>query len=581
MTIIRHLQIVNFRSLRYAEWYPKPGLNCLIGPGDAGKSTILDAIDLALGARRSYVFTDADFYLSRTAEPIQVTVTLGALDDDLKNLEAYGRYLRGLNATTHQVNDEPLPGDEVVLTLQMTVNEDLEPDWCLYSVRAAKEGHTKHLSWRHRELLTPTRLGTTAQHHLAWGNRSILNKLSVETLDVTATLAELSRGARRDFAAQPLPQLAVLLTQVQTIGNNLGVPLEPLKALLDVNGVSLSNGAVSLHNPDGIPLRMLGTGSSRLLISGLHQAAGKSRIFLVDEAEYGLEPYRISRLLQALGSKDDQPAGQVFITTHSPFVLRELQSSQLSVLRSLPDDPAPAQAQPAPSHTIKSLGSGEDEQATLRACAEAFFSKAVIVGEGRTEVGLIRGLDLFWLSAGGPGFQDRGVYATDGDGGDNYFRRASVFARLGYNTALLKDSDIPGDAHQQQTRKCEQSGVTVFEWGNGYSTEGALFANCPLEAIPAILNLAAQNFGEQQVNQHILNHSGQEHTLQSCIANPADNMRQPLANAAGKYKWFKSISVAELLGQYVVGPYYAGFGEEFRNRIHSLYIWGQVNGDRR
>ncbi len=226
-------------------------------------------------------------------------------------------------------------------------------------------------------------------------------------------------------------------------------------------------------------------------------------------------------------------------------------------------------------------GSGEDEQATLRACAEAFFSKAVIVGEGRTEVGLVRGLDLLWLSLDAPGFQDRGVYTTDGDGGGKYFRRASVFARLGYNTALLKDSDIPDFAHQQQTLLCQQSGVTVFEWGNGYSTEDALFASCPLEAIPVILNLAAQNFGEQQVNQHILNHSGQQHTLLSCTTNPADNMRQPLANAAGKYKWFKSISAAELLGLHVVGPHYAAFGEEFRKQINSLYAWGQINGDRR
>ena len=579
MAIIRHLQIVNFRSLRYAEWYPKPGLNCLIGPGDSGKSTFLDAIDLALGARRTYIFTDADFHLSNTASPIQITITLGELDDNLKNFETYGRYLRGFNAATRHINDEPLPGDEVVLTLKLTVSEDLEPDWCLYSIRAAQEGFEKRLPWRHRELLTPARLGVTGHHHLAWGNRSILNKLSAETLDVTATLTELSRGARRDFASQPLPQLEELLTQVQTIGNNLGVPLAQLKALLDVNGVSLSNGAISLHSPHGIPLRMLGTGSTRLLISGLQKAAGLSGIFLVDEVEFGLEPYRISRLLQVLGAKDDQPSGQVFITTHSPFVLRELQSSQLSVLRSLPANPAPAQ--PAPSHTVISLESGEDEQATLRACAEAFFSKAVIVGEGRTEVGLVRGLDLYWLSAGGPGFQDRGVYTTDGDGGDKYFRRASVFARLGYNTALLKDSDIPDAAHQQQTLLCQQKGVTVFEWGNGYSTEGALFASCPLDAFPAILNLAAQNFGEQQVNQHILNHSGQQHTLQSCIANPADNMRQPLANAAGKYKWFKSISAAELLGQHVVGPYYARFSEEFKDRINSLYTWGQANGDRR
>nr|WP_241390588.1 MULTISPECIES: ATP-binding protein [Yersiniaceae]ULG17030.1 hypothetical protein 1772p2_00044 [Serratia proteamaculans]ULG20146.1 hypothetical protein 49p3_00056 [Yersinia frederiksenii] len=577
MAIVRHLQILNFRSVSQAEWFPQPGLNCLIGPGDAGKSTFLDAIDLALSARRTYAFSDADFHLLDTSRPIQISVTLGELDGELKNLEMYGRYLRGFNAENQQINDEPQHNDEIVITLRMTVGSDLDPDWSLYSERADAEGQEKRLPWRHRELLTPTRLGVTSQHHLAWGNSSILNKLSAETLDVSATLAGISRRARQDFAAHPLPQLSPLLTQVQAIGNTLGVPLDELKALLDVKGLSLSNGAISLHTSSDIPLRMLGTGSSRLLITGLQKAVGRSGILLVDEAEYGLEPYRISRLLQELGAKAEHPTGQVFITTHSPYVLRELKSSQLSVLRTLPAAPA----EPEPSHRVLPLGGGDEEQATLRACAEAFFSKAVIVGEGRTEVGLVRGLDLFWLSLPAPGFQDRGVYTTDGDGGDKYFRRATVFARLGYKTALLKDSDITDDAHRQQTEQCQLSGVTILEWGAGKSTEAALFSNCPLPTIPKLLNLAVENLGEQQVNQHILNCSENLYTLQGCIGNPADRMRQSLAVAAGKYKWFKSISVAESLGRSIVGPDYANFGQEFKSIINSLYSWGQANGDRR
>ena len=99
MAIIRHLQISNFRSVRQAEWFPQLGLNCLIGPGDAGKSTFLDAIDLVLGARRTYAFSDADFHLLDTTRPIRISVTLGELDSELKNLETYGRYLRSYNVT--------------------------------------------------------------------------------------------------------------------------------------------------------------------------------------------------------------------------------------------------------------------------------------------------------------------------------------------------------------------------------------------------------------------------------------------------------------------------------------------------
>ncbi|WP_311769311.1 MULTISPECIES: AAA family ATPase [Burkholderia] len=53
MTRVRRLEIRNFRSLQTLDWTPSNGVNCLIGPGDSGKSIILDAIDLCLGARRS------------------------------------------------------------------------------------------------------------------------------------------------------------------------------------------------------------------------------------------------------------------------------------------------------------------------------------------------------------------------------------------------------------------------------------------------------------------------------------------------------------------------------------------------
>jgi|GEM_PF-3933307 len=47
---------------------------------------------------------------------------------------------------------------------------------------------------------------------------------------------------------------------------------------------------------------------------------------------------------------------------------------------------------------------------------------------------------------------------------------------MGYRTALLKDSDIITPAHKLQTEHCRASGVTIFEWGNGFSIEGALLA---------------------------------------------------------------------------------------------------------
>jgi putative ATP-dependent endonuclease of the OLD family len=86
-SVIRKMEVDNFRCLKRFRWEPSAGINCLIGPGDSGKSSILDAIDYCLGARRNLQITDTDFHNLDVNEPIRICVTLGNLDDKLKNGE--------------------------------------------------------------------------------------------------------------------------------------------------------------------------------------------------------------------------------------------------------------------------------------------------------------------------------------------------------------------------------------------------------------------------------------------------------------------------------------------------------------
>ncbi|QUX93518.1 hypothetical protein CYL31_19835 [Marinomonas sp. A3A] len=578
MSVIRHIEIQNFRAIKQLSWHPKPGLNCLIGPGDSGKSTILDAIDLALGARRTYSFNDADFYQLDTSSPLVITVTIGKLHEELKNIERYGFFLRGFNPETKVITDEPQVGSEVVLTIKLYVDVDLAPDWRLYSDRAEADGLERRLPWRHRELLSPARLGTTSHQNLAWGNRSVLNKLSEDTLNVSSILHQLGRQTRQAFATQQVQGVSEILTQVHIIANGLGVPVGQLSALLDVNGVSISNGAISLHNCDGTPLRQLGTGSSRLLISGLQKAASCSSILIVDEAEYGLEPYRITRLLNELGSKDTEPTQQVFITTHSPYVLRELQAEQLHVIRKLapPTPQTPPLAPPTYVHAIYSLDAGGDQQATLRACAEAFFSKAVIVCEGKTEIGLVRGIDLYNQGANHPTILAQGVYCADG-GGDSMFTRAKVFSSLGYPTSIFKDSDKPQE-HLRFTTEMVTEGISIFEWLNGNATEDALFLSCPEFLINDLLNLAISRKGEDSIRDHIENYSTKKFTLDDCREHFCDAHRKVLAKAANKKSWFKDIEPSEYIARNMIGPHYGSFSPILSVALNNLFAWARSQG---
>jgi putative ATP-dependent endonuclease of OLD family len=335
MARIRKVTIENFRCVKELTWLPSAGINCLIGPGDTGKSTILDAIDFCLGARRNLQFTDADFHKLDVDAPIRIAVTFGELDDDLKNLDAYGMYVRGFDPQTGRVEDEPANELETILTLQLTVASDLEPLWTLISERAQAQGLSRNLNWQDRVRIAPMRIGAAAGYHLAWGRGSVLNRISEERADASAALAKAARDARTAFGEDAEDELGETLGIVAETAKKLGIPVgDNVRAMLDAHSVSFTGGTISLHDDDGVPLRGLGVGSARLLIAGLQRkAAAETAVILVDETEHGLEPHRIIRFVTSLGAKEADPPLQVFMTTHSPVVLRELSGNQLFVVR--------------------------------------------------------------------------------------------------------------------------------------------------------------------------------------------------------------------------------------------------------
>lgn len=578
MTVIREVEIRNFRGITNLKWWPSPGINCLIGPGDSGKSTILDAIDLCIGSRQNFTFTDADFHLCNIAEPIVIDITLGNLDDELGNLETYGHFLRGWDFSTGQLHNETSARLETVLTVRLIVRDDLEPQWLLFSPGPAAEGREKNLQWKHRQKVAPVRLGAAATHHMALGPRSVLGKLSADATHASAALASASRQARQAFADRGCQGVDAILEASRQISNAMGIRVEEVKALLDVKGVTLSGGAISLHDQDQVPMKNLGSGSTRLLVAGLQKAVGRSSIFIVDELEFGLEPYRIVRLLDSLGAKRNDTSQQVFLTTHSPIVLRELSSGQLFAVRTLSQKSPPvmnreAVVQPARRATrnwVTHLGNDEAAQKTLRACAEAFLAPSVIVCEGKTEIGLIRGTDLSCQERGQRSILSYGSHWADG-GGSTMMARAKIFARMGYRTALFMDSDVLYT--EQIYEELRLAGVTVFRWAESYSTESALFASVPADLIPGLLGIACDWRGEDSVDARIRNASNGHLTLQLCRDAFAEEMRPALGRAAGGGKWFKDIEPAERAMREVVAPQLLRTHALFKTPVDLLWQW--------
>ncbi len=563
MAVVRKVEIRHFRGIAQLDWCPSKGVNCLVGPGDSCKTTVLDAIDLCLGARRNLTLNDADFHDLDVKSPIVISVTIGRLGESLKNLEAYGLYLRGFEAKTGAVQDEPDTGLETVLTLRLTVEADHEPSWSLYSDRAAQQEQYRGLSWTDRSAVSPTRLGAYADHNLSWGRASILNKVSDETIAATAALAELARGARVAFGQEAEAGLPKALDVVQKTAAQLGVPVgDAVKAMLDAQSVSFSGGTIALHDAFGVPLKGLGLGSKRLLVAGLQRAAaGASPIVLVDEIEHGLEPHRIIRLLGALGAKEANPPLQVFMTTHSPVAVRELSADQLNIVRVEAD-----------RHSVRPAASAGDVQGTIRMFPEALLAGSVIVCEGATEHGLLRGLDLYRVDNGKLSFMARSAAVIDG-GGDNVFKRARAFQLLGYRTAVLHDMDkIPTPDIKKEF---EAAGGPTFAWRDGCALEEELFLGLPKATALKLLDYAVSRRGEDAIEQQLRSATSAKHTLASCRANLTDEARAVLGKVskAKTSGWYKTLTDMEIVAREIVGPGSKGAAESFTKPVGGLLKW--------
>lgn len=571
MARIRAIEIKHFRGIKYMKWYPSPGINCLIGPGDSGKSSVLDAIDFCLGARRNIQFSDADFHLLDVETPITITVTLGELDDALKNLDTYGMYVRGFDPESHKIEDEPEKEAETVLSLRLTVASDLEPDWKLVSERAEAQGLARNLNWGDRIKIAPSRIGTLADYHLGWRRGSVLNRVSEERADASAALAKAARDARAAFGEEAQGQLGETLGIVADTAKELGIQIgDKIKAMLDAHSVSFSGGTISLHDEGGIPLRGLGVGSARLLIAGLQRkAAAQSTVILIDELEHGLEPHRIIRLLGSLGAKEETPPLQVFMTTHSPVALRELSGGQLFVARQLADQ-----------HEVRNVGTTDGVQSTIRLYPDAFLASSVIVCEGASEVGLIRGLDQYQTANGKDAIAAHGTALVDCGGGDSDrpFVRANAFHSLGYRAAVIRDDDKKPTAAVEE--EFVAKGGKVVAWRDGRALEDELFLSLTDDGTGKLLNRAIELHGEDLVNEHIKSASKSAKDLPAIQAEaeagciPLES--RAILGAAARTRragWYKSVTWMEDVARDIVGPDLANADVAFRELVDSIFVW--------
>ena len=549
---IRHVSIKNFRGIRHLEWNIGSDVVCLIGPGDATKSTVLDAIAYALSPGRFFGVNDADFYAANISEPIVIEVTVTHPPRHLLAESKYGLLQRGWSAE-HGLSDDPDPSGDAALTVRLSVDIALEPHW-IVTKQANDEG--KLIGWKDRAALQLFRIDDNINAHLAWGRGSALAALTADDDEIDSTLTAAHRDARDASFTAPHEKLDAAAEAAYKHAVAFGVPSGPrFRPGLDAHAMS---GAASLAlHQEKIPLTYSGLGTKRLVALAVQRARiSGSSVVLVDEVEHGLEPHRLLHLLQslreAIATSEGTPGlGQVILTTHSADAVAELKADELHIVRSA-DGVTTIQRVPDAFDDAD----GIDPQALTRSGPAALLARRVIVAEGKTEVGYVRAMASLWNNARGTPIAHRGTTTMDG-GGHQAAGRAIGFARLGYQTALFVDSDVPLDP---PVTIASEAGVRVIQWADSVSTEERITRDLPDKDLERFVRLAIDLVEDQEAVLSAISAQlpARIDPLETpdvlswvSPATPLDVIREAMGKAAKKKKWFKGIEQGQRLGDLV------------------------------
>lgn len=567
MAKLRHLRISHFRGIESFEQLFSDGITCIIGRGDSCKSTILDAIAYVFAQSWSLRLNDSDFYMCDTSLPIIIEGVVADVPDDL--LVKYAGHLRGIMPDGRLIDD--MESDEAidakeVLTIRLTIREDLEPSWEVVSYNDIEASIIKATD---RGKLNVYAVSDYADRHFSLnkGNPlySLYRQLNAEPMPENENLVlDVVRDAKAAFDTNIGNRFDAVIEKVKIVAAELGITLNEMKAMLDHRDIAISENKVSIHE-DGIPFRLKGKGSKRLLSLAIQLSLTQpSGVILIDEIEQGLEPDRVQHLVCKLSKYADK---QIIITTHSSNVIVEIPCTSLFVLR---------KGKSYLKHVEKEM------QGSIRKNPEAFFAKKILVCEGATEVGFCRSLNEFRINSGKASAACKGVRFADGTGNE-MTKYVTGFNKLLYPTALFCDSDR--DDINTLKQEFEGRGIKIIDCDMNNSIEQQVFNDVPWVVVNELIQIAIKKVEEDNkilfeeaekivfdsTNTHLQNKMAQ---IENWCKNETIELRNALGIAAKKKEWYKKQSYGEFMGQCIL-THYSELAEECRikNIIDSLSTW--------
>ncbi len=501
---VDRLSIENFRGIKKAEldFY---GHALLIGANNVGKSTICEALELALGPDRQARFPvveEFDFYnaayLDENGNTIDIRIEVLLTDVTPTIRKSCNPYLERWNPKERKLlgggEIDGVDGDGLQWALRLITiaryNKE-EDEFQANTYYATAYDPTDEDSSRVSRPIKRT-FGFLYLRALRTGSRALsLERGSL--LDLILRIQSLQTGiwehvrGRLEGLTPPIDDGAKTLTPVlHSIEQRLAdyIPMaKPGEATrLFVSQLTREHLRKTLSfflsiAPDQkpVPFQEVGTGTLNTLVlallSFIAELKEENVIFAMEEPEIALPPHTQRRIADYLLTKTTQ----CLVTSHSPYVIESFEPERTLILRR--DEKGTVSGkQVTLSADVKAK---TYRRHVRRGFAEAMLAKGVIVAEGFTEVVTLQAVAAAMEAADTNNYPldlaGVSIITPDGDGGVPEFGRffasldLPVFAFIDQKTRSTKD-----------VTALQAAGFTILNETSYPSMEALLVAEIPL-----------------------------------------------------------------------------------------------------
>jgi putative ATP-dependent endonuclease of OLD family len=459
---IYRLAVERFRGISSLTWHPARGVNVILGGGDVGKTTILDAIGLLLSPTNAGA-SDTDYFARRIEEGFSIEVVMSLPPGCGINYQfkpSWPWEWDGKDALVPNTDDGTKQAGEAVYKLRVRGTEDLD---LAYEI-VQPDGTTDNFSVPLRRSIGLVRLSGDDRNDrdLRLVQGSALDRLLSDKGLRSRMASEL---AKNDVKDELTAQAQKALTDLDEAFKEKRLPNGLDLAITGGHGASIASlvGLTAACQGVQLPLANWGAGTRRLSALAIaEQKQGESPITLVDEIERGLEPYR----QRALVAKLQAGQSQVFLTTHSPPAIAAASNARIWYV-----DHA-GKLGPLDGIKIARHRKGDPE---------TFLARIAIVGEGVTEVSFAA---VLLEKAFGCPLEQHGVHASDGGGHENTLGLLEALAEGGLRFGGFADDE--GKHPTRWKNLADAFGPLLFRWASGCIEQNVIGA-VPDDKLEALL----------------------------------------------------------------------------------------------